>query len=235
MEAFQRALQALRETSTYTYAADMLVTFDKNMSFYDDARFMAAFNGEVSNEQEASLVWRLHVLCWCAENALRREGDFVECGVYRAFSSRVATRYLDFARQPRQWYLYDTFAGIPQDQLNAGDINPPPYQDASLYEACRSRFAAFPNVHLIRGRVPEVLRERAPDKVAFLHLDMNSARAELGALEVLFERLSPGAFLLLDDYGWRFYREQKLALDAFVAGRGYRIVELPSGQGMLIT
>jgi hypothetical protein len=102
IEGFNRALQTLRETFSLVFANDMVITLDKNMSFYDDARFMAAFNGEATNEQEASLIWRLHVLCWCAETALRREGDFVECGVYRGFSSRVAARYLDFARQPKQ-------------------------------------------------------------------------------------------------------------------------------------
>jgi O-methyltransferase len=44
----------------------------------------------------------------------------------------------------------------------------------------------------------------------------------------------PGAILLLDDYGWYYYRQQQSAEDAFFAPRGAKVLELPTGQGMLI-
>jgi hypothetical protein len=82
--------------------------------------------------------------------------------------------------------------------------------------------------------VPEALAGSAPARIAFLHLDMNSSRAEVGALQLLYDRLLPGAFLLLDDYGWYAYREQKLAEDAFFEKRGVGVLELPTGQGLLV-
>jgi hypothetical protein len=33
---------------------------------------------------------------------------------------------------------------------------------------------------------------------------------------------------------WRFHREQKLLEDAFLAERGYQVLELPTGQGFVI-
>jgi hypothetical protein len=63
---------------------------------------------------------------------------------------------------------------------------------------------------------------------------MNNADAEIGALEVLFERMVPGAVLILDDYGWLGYRAQKLAEDPWLAKYGYRVLEMPTGQGLLI-
>jgi hypothetical protein len=77
-----------------------------------------------------------------------------------------------------------------------------------------------------------VLAERAPEKVAFLHLDLNSAVAEAAALEFFATRFSPGAFVLLDDYGWRGFRPQKLAADRFFGRLGKPIMELPTGQGV---
>lgn len=228
------AIESLAKAFTYTFAGDMLITFDRNMGFFEDARFVEAFNANAATSIEKSLIWRLHVLCWCAQNGLRRDGDFVECGVHRGFCSAVAARYLDFGSSDKQWYLYDTFAGIPADQLDAGMASPAEYAEAGLYEACRKRFAAYRNVHVIQGRVPEVLHARAPEKVAFLHLDMNSAPAELAALEFFWERLVPGALVLLDDYGWRGYRAQKLAEDPFFAARGLRVMELPTGQGIVL-
>jgi len=231
---FNEAVETLSRMFGFTFAGDMLITFNRNMSFFEDAPFVEAFNGNARFPIEKTLIWRLHVLCWNALNSLRVAGDFVECGVFQGFCSAVATRYLDFGNVDKQWYLYDTFTGIPPDQLNPGHQNSPDFEQEGLYEACRQRFAAYRNVHVIRGRVPEVLRERAPEKVAFMHLDMNSAAAEMGALEFFWERLTPGAMILLDDYGWRGYRAQKLAEDPFFAARGRRVLELPTGQGMVL-
>ena len=230
----RQAIDTLAEAFGYTFAGDMLITLDRNVSFLEDQRFMQAFNPAAVDETEKSLVWRLHVLCWCAFNSLRAEGDFVECGVFRGLSTAVAARYLEFGSQPREWYLYDTFAGIPADQLNTGHSNPEYFQTPGLYEAAVQRFAEYRNVHVVRGRIPEVLAERAPARVAFLHLDLNSAAAEAAALEFFAERFSPGAFVLLDDYGWRGFREQKLAADRFFGRLGKPIMELPTGQGLVI-
>lgn len=229
-----KAIDSLAQIFNTIFAGDMLVTFDRNMSFFEDARFMEAFNANVVEELERTLIWRLHVHCWCARNCMQREGDFVECGVYRGFSVAVSARCLDFARSARQWFLYDTFSGVPTDQLNAKHHSEARYAEPGLYERCRERFAGYGNVQVIQGRIPEVLSERAPQKVAFLHLDMNSARAESAALEFFWPRLAPGAIILLDDYGWRAFREQKLAEDAFLMVRGKSVLELPTGQGLVL-
>jgi hypothetical protein len=54
--------------------------------------------------------------------------------------------------------------------------------------------------------------------------DFNNARAEIGALEVLFDRMVPGAVLVLDDYGWLAYRAQKEAEDPWFEKIGYRVL-----------
>jgi len=160
-ERVKQAIDTLAECYAHIFANDMLITLDRNASFLEDARFMQAFNAAAADETEKSLLWRVHVLCWVAHNSLRVEGDFVECGVFRGMSTAVLAPYLDFARQPRSWYLYDTFTGIPADQLNPGHGNPDNYQAPGLYEAAVQRFAPYPNIRVVRGRVPEVLAEGA--------------------------------------------------------------------------
>jgi len=105
---------------------------------------------------------------------------------------------------------------------------------ADLFGKVTQRFADLKNVHVTQGSVPEILYQVAPEKIAFLHLDINSAAAEIGALEFLFDRIVPGGVIVLDDYGWLFYRAQKEAEDPFFAARGCRVLELPTGQGMVI-
>ena len=233
-EEFRRALAVIRGIYDRNFSGDMLIALERNMGFMEEPRFVAAVAAQQPNAQEASLLWRLHVLCWCAQNALRLQGDFVECGVFRGYMTAVAAQYLDFGVRPKRWYLYDTFEGIPQAHLAPGHGSPAQYQETGLYEAVVRRFVPYPNIEVHRGRVPEVLLGSAPQKIAYLHLDMNSSKAEIGALEVLYDRLVPGAYLLLDDYGWYAYRDQKIAEDAFFDERGVNVLELPTGQGLVI-
>jgi hypothetical protein len=231
---FESALQTIMRIYPRYFAMDMLITVARNMGFLSDAKFVSAVAAEATNEQERSLAWRLHVLCWSATNALKLHGDFVECGVYRGFSSAVVARYTDFARQQRTWYLYDTFAGVPEDQRNKGHGRNPDYESPDLYDLAVGRFSTYPNVRVVRGRVPEVLAGVSPARIAFLHLDLNSATAELGTLECLYDRIVPGGQIVLDDYGWYPFREQQEVEDRFFRARGVSVLELPTGQGLVI-
>lgn len=109
-----------------------------------------------------------------------------------------------------------------------------PEHGADLYSQVKKRFSDLPQVHVTQGAIPEVLHQVSPEKIAFLHLDLNNATAELGALELLFERVSTGGIVILDDYGWLAYRAQKEAEDPFFVKRGYRVLELLTGQGLVI-
>ena len=82
--------------------------------------------------------------------------------------------------------------------------------------------------------MPQILDEVAPEKTAYLHLDLNDANAELGALNFFWDRIVPGRSIVLDDYGWISYRAQKLVEDRSFAKRGYGIMELPTGQELVI-
>ena len=50
----------------------------------------------------------------------------------------------------------------------------------------------------------------------------------------MFERISPGGMVVFDDYGWAGYRDQKLAVDEFMRDRGHAVLELPTGQGLVV-
>ena len=109
-----------------------------------------------------------------------------------------------------------------------------PAHGKDLYAEVRDRFADLANVTVTQGRVPEILDDIAPETIAFLHLDLNDAKPEMAALTTLFDRVSPGGTIVLDDYGWFAYRAQKEAEDPFFAARGYSVLELPTGQGLVI-
>ena len=211
------------------FTGDNLFTFGRNLSFLDDAEFMASFNKNAENPIEKSIIWRYHTVSWAARQAMRLEGDFVECACYRGTTARIVADMLKFGESDKKYYLYDLF--IHNEGM---DHHAMPDHGVELYDQVKQRFADLPNVIVTKGSVPEVLTEVAPEKISFLHLDINSAMAEIGALEILFDRIVPGGIVVLDDYGWLAYRAQKEVEDPFFLTHGYRVLELPTGQGLLI-
>lgn len=63
---------------------------------------------------------------------------------------------------------------------------------------------------------------------------MNAAKAEIGALDRLFDLVVPGGFVVFDDFGHIQAREQHQAETEWMAARRYAILELPTGQGLVI-
>lgn len=109
-----------------------------------------------------------------------------------------------------------------------------PVQRSGFFEQVQARFQGYAQVRLIKGFIPDSFVQGMPDQIAYLHIDMNNAAGELAALEALFERVVSGGVIVLDDYEWSIYRGQKQAEDPWFEARGYRVVPLPTGQGMLV-
>jgi len=229
---FQEGLKAVLNAwkgVTGHFSGDNLITFHRNLSFLTDQPFMAAYRKHTSTLPERAIIWRMYNAAWAARNAMRLEGDFVECACYRGTTARIICDYVNFAALPRRYFLYDLFkhdASMPHHSL--------PDHGEGLFGEVKARFADVPNATIVKGRVPDSFDQAVPEKIAFLHLDLNNAEAEIAVLDQLFHRMTPGAVLLLDDYGWLAYRKQKLAEDAWFEARGYKVLELPTGQGLVI-
>jgi O-methyltransferase len=227
---------------------DRLLTFDKTAGVLGDESFRKAFESIKGSHQydqyngPDGIFWRLNTLCWAAKCALRAGGDFVECGVFKGDMAWVVLQSLGEAAMPR-YYLYDSFEGFsetyssPEDYpLNPGflDFANKHYREQGMYEYVRDRFAPYANVKVIKGFLPEALNIDRPERIGFLHVDLNSPRAEVAVLERLFDRVVPGGVVVFDDYGWKLFEKQKVAEDEFMRARGYEVLELPTGQGLVV-
>jgi hypothetical protein len=238
-QAFQESLTLIKTIFGRVYAQDNLIALQRTAGFQEDERFQQILQSVARNQQERSLAWRLHTLIWAAQHCLRVEGDWVECGVYRGFSFAVVSAYVNFATVAKTLYLYDTYGGIPEAYNSENRSNQVYERETAedpdaIYKDVQQRFQAYPNVKLVRGIVPNTFTEACPESIAFLHIDMNSAASELAVLNALFERVSPGGMIVFDDYGWSGYIQQKIAEDKFMTQRGYTILELPTGQGLVV-
>jgi len=63
---------------------------------------------------------------------------------------------------------------------------------------------------------------------------MNCVIPEIAAAEYFWDKLVPGAAIVLDDYGWIGCEEQKYAFNEFAKRKGVPILCLPTGQGLII-
>jgi hypothetical protein len=235
--AMYGVLQELEQFGEHVFVGDGLATWYKTMPFMADERFLELAGKHAHLLPIANWHWNLQTVLWAAQQARTVEGQFVELGVFKGHTSIFLAEYLEFAGWDKRWYLYDTFDGIPDDQLDPGwaKNNKVVYNPQTFsYEEVRARFAPFPNIEVIKGRVPEILLDNSPDRIAFLHMDLNNSTAEIAALEALFDRISLGGVIVFDDYGWAASKAQYDAENRWFADRGLQILTLPTGQGLFI-
>lgn len=220
----------------FPFVGDGLATWMKTLPFEDDERFQVISMLHSHLLPLANWQWNLTTMLWAVQTTRGVPGDFVELGVFRGHTTLFCADYVEFGTWPKTWWLYDTFEGIPLDQQNPGwkDINEILYVDKFSYEEVAERFAGYANIKVIKGRVPEILQAGAPEQVALMHIDMNNAPAEIGALEHFFDRLSPGGIIVFDDYCWETARTQYDAEKAWFDARGLHVLPLPTGQGVFV-
>jgi hypothetical protein len=229
----------------HVYDQDNLRTVH-NHEFMADPAFLAAYARGVraAGGQDYGWHWRVHVGLWAARHAAHLSGDFVECGVNRGFMSSAIMHLLDWNRTGRVFYLLDTFSGLDERYVAAEELAEGILEknrqaiDSGFYvtapESVVKNFSEWRNVRIIVGSIPETLAQIDTQQVAFLHIDMNTMPPEIAAIEYLWDRLAAGAPVLLDDYAYHGYRQQKLGMDRFAASRGVQVLSLPTGQGLLV-
>lgn len=228
-----------------TYNQDGLFSVH-NCEFLVDPTFIAAYERgmKAAHGKDFCWHWRVHVGLWVAHNSAKLDGDFVECGVGNGFLSSAIMKYLDWDSTGKQFYLLDTFDGINLSYTTEAERNIRNIESenkrakltgvyASSFEDVARNFSEWHNVHLIKGSVPESLLECKAKNVSYLHLDMNCSPPETASLNYFWDKLVSGAFVLLDDYAYSGYREQKLGMDTCVAEKGLKVLSLPTGQGLI--
>jgi hypothetical protein len=155
-------------------------------------------------------------------------GDVVECGVWRGGSSMVAARTLaTLGDTARTLHLFDTFTGMtapgPHDRrydgTDAGSLieQNTGYRCIADQDDVRQNLAltGYPNVRLIAGDVAKTIPGEAPAQIALLRLDTDWYESTRHELLHLYDRVSVGGVVLIDDYGhWAGARR---AVDEFLA------------------
>ena len=150
-------------------------------------------------------------------------GDVVECGTARGGSAALLGMAIREAGYPRTLWVFDTFEGIP----------PPTFADpdhdiAALYTGhfrgeidqvrdLFKRIGILDHSRLVKGLFQDTIPHCDVGPIAVLHLDGDWYESVKVCLDHLYERVTPGGVIQIDDYGhWEGARK---AVDEFLAER----------------
>ena len=157
---------------------------------------------------------RLDNLQHCIVSVLkdRVPGDLIETGVWRGGCGILMRAVLEaFGDDERTVWLADSFQGLPEPSPNeypqdAGDVHwtLSSYIGVSL-ETVKQNFRQF---ELLDDRVkflPGWFRDTLPavpiERIAVLRLDGDMYESTHIALSALYPKVSPGGFVVIDDFG----------------------------------
>lgn len=233
-EKFSQAMSLLKESLACKggtlFSADNTITWNKNYSFLRDERYLEYVKDESTALVQKSIVWRTYVLDFFMSRALSVDGDVLELGVLDGSTVKFLYGQHENRLGGRAYYLIDLFGWSEGDTHTKHSS----LLDENLFERVSNRFNDYQEVRVLKGNVIDVLPTLDIAKVAFAHIDMNAPEPELFALEHLAPLMMKGGCIIFDDYGWWGYCEQKVAIDNYLHDRNLQILELPTGQGVLL-
>ena len=144
------------------------------------------------------------------------KGDVAEAGVWRGGASIVMAASLTEAKgKGKRVWLFDSFRGVPESQSHRDVVDevdswvPNRYacSKAEVKETFR-RFGLHRKAIFVEGPFNETLRPEKrtkknklfPRRLSLLRVDVDSYEGTLLVLEALWDKLSPGGFVVVDDY-----------------------------------
>lgn len=232
LQSLARGIAAAADPNGYT--GDGIATYNI-AGFLDDPRFEFAYGQAVSAAGwDFGIEWRLHQALWAARTALHVPGDFVELGTGRGFIMVGVLHGLEkWPQGDRNLWLFDTFEAGRIDAAGEHGSAVSPYYAVS-YETTKATFSKWDGVNIVKGRLPASLAGSPIQEIAFLHIDLNHHVAEVESLTMLWQRISPGGIVLLDDYANKNHEAQHRAMNDLADELGVAILTTATGQGIMV-
>jgi hypothetical protein len=156
---------------------------------------------------------RLENLESCVTNVVvdKVPGDLVETGVWRGGASILMRAVLKaYGDQSRRVWVVDSFQGLPKPDTeqfpqDVGDIHHSAAYLAVSLEKVKANFSRYglldEQVSFLEGWFKDTLPQAPIDRIAVLRLDGDMYESTMEVLMYLYDKVSPGGFVIIDDYG----------------------------------
>lgn len=182
---------------------------------------------------------RVDQLRACIEDVLARgvPGDLMEAGVWRGGAAIFMRGVLKaHGVNDRCVWAADSFEGLPQPDpvrfpKEAAAHQGPVMRDAFKHLAAgldevKGNFERYglldAQVRFLPGWFNDTLPAAPVQRLALLRVDCDYYASTRACLDNLYDKLSPGGYLIVDDYGEDEWTDCRAAVDGFRAERGIR-------------
>jgi Macrocin-O-methyltransferase (TylF) len=173
----------------------------------------------------------------CIEDIVDRDvpGDFIETGVWRGGATifmRAVLRAHGVTN--RTVWVADSFEGLPEPDPEKFPIEAKMHGSAVMrkrynhfavsLEDVQRNFKAFglldENVRFLKGWFRDTLPSAPITTLALMRLDGDYYDSTMDSLTHLYDKLSPGGYAIIDDYGEDTWTSCRQAVDEFRQRRG---------------
>jgi O-methyltransferase len=144
-------------------------------------------------------------------------GDIVECGCARGGTAALLGMASRHSR--KHLWLFDSFEGLPPaDEIDgsaaAKHVGSSYGSTAEVESTLRRLGISETRTHLVPGWFQDTLSVADVRSIALLHIDADWYSSVRTCLETLYERVSSGGYVVLDDYG--YWPGCRAAVDEFM-------------------
>jgi O-methyltransferase len=156
---------------------------------------------------------RIENLQFCVEDVLQKgvPGDLIETGVWRGGATILMRGILKaYGVGDRRIWVADSFEGLPEPDAkkypaDAGDTHHKLEMLAVSLEEVKTNFEKYSllddQVCFLKGWFKDTLPKAPIQQLAVIRLDGDMYESTMDGLIHLYPRLSPGGYLIVDDYG----------------------------------
>jgi glycosyltransferase involved in cell wall biosynthesis len=156
---------------------------------------------------------RLRNLRQCVEKAIAEgvPGDLIETGAWRGGACILMRAVLEaYEDRTRLVFVADSFEGLPAPNADAypqdqGDRHHTFEELSVSLDEVKANFAKYglldDRVVFLKGWFKDTLPRAPIERLAVLRLDGDMYESTMDALTALYDKVSPGGFVIIDDYG----------------------------------
>lgn len=199
--------------------------FFKNSNIVSESEMISVLKKSVCEHSLIGSIWppsqsvytmiglkRLDNIQFCVENVIfdNIEGDLIETGVWRGGATIFMRMLLkEYGISDKIVYVADSFEGLPKPDpikypKDEGDIHHT-YDFARVsLENVQNNFKSFnlldEQVRFLKGWFKDTTKNPPFDKLSILRLDGDMYSSTWEVLENLYDKLSIGGYVIIDDY-----------------------------------
>jgi O-methyltransferase len=174
-----------------------------------------------------------YILFSLARMACTHPGEIWECGVYKGGTATLLATARDCVKGQHTIRLFDTFQGMPERRVETDRYEIGSFGDTSL-DKVKSRLSSYRDISFHQGFIPNTFADLQDRSICFGHVDVDQFETTRQCCIFIFQRLTTGGIMIIDDYGRPGTVGARLGADEALRMLNVRPLVLSTGQGVII-